>query len=65
MEGGKKKKKKKKTLKGGNKGRARICHEIREKKGILTSVVKKFNRVVPSTETVCLETIQSGKTATT
>lgn len=46
-----------------NKGRARIRRKIREEKGILTSVVEKYNRVVPSTETLCLETILSGETA--
>lgn len=45
----------------GNKGRARIRRKIREK-GILTSVEEKYNRMVPSTETVCLETILSGET---
>ncbi|XP_041825293.1 uncharacterized protein LOC121629654 [Melanotaenia boesemani] len=46
----------------GNKGRARVRRNIREEKGILTSVVEKYNRMVPSTETVCLETILSGET---
>lgn len=46
----------------GNKGRARIRRKIREEKGILTSVVEKHNRMAPSTETVCLETILSGET---
>ncbi|XP_051997376.1 uncharacterized protein LOC127654291 [Xyrauchen texanus] len=47
----------------GNKGRARIRRKIREEKGILTSVVEKYNRMVPITETLCLETILSGETA--
>ncbi|XP_036935335.1 uncharacterized protein LOC119008777 [Acanthopagrus latus] len=46
-----------------NKGRARIRRKIREEKGILTSVVEKYNRVVPSTETLCMETILSRETA--
>lgn len=47
----------------GNKGRARIRRKIREEKGILTSVIEKYNRMVPNTETLCLETILSGETA--
>ncbi|KAJ8379389.1 hypothetical protein SKAU_G00001670 [Synaphobranchus kaupii] len=47
----------------GNKGRDRIRCKIREEKRILTSVVEKYNRMVPSTETLCLETILSGETA--
>ncbi|XP_067246855.1 uncharacterized protein [Chanodichthys erythropterus] len=47
----------------GNKGRARIRRKIREEKGILTSVVEKYNRMVPSTESLCMETILSGETA--
>ncbi|GAA6096742.1 uncharacterized protein LOC124379646 isoform X1, partial [Tachysurus ichikawai] len=47
----------------GNKGRARIRRKIREEKGILTSVVEKYNIMVPKTETLCLETILSGETA--
>ncbi|XP_039513391.1 uncharacterized protein LOC120468845 isoform X2 [Pimephales promelas] len=47
----------------GNKGRARIRRKIREEKGILTSVVEKYNRMVPITETLCLDTILSGETA--
>ncbi|CAM4703719.1 unnamed protein product [Leuciscus chuanchicus] len=47
----------------GNKGRARIRRKIREEKGHLTSVVEKYNRMVPITETLCLETILSGETA--
>ncbi|KAI5619627.1 hypothetical protein C0J50_20806 [Silurus asotus] len=43
----------------GNKGRARIRRKIREEKGILTSVVEKYNIMVPKTETLCLETILS------
>ncbi|XP_067222561.1 uncharacterized protein [Chanodichthys erythropterus] len=43
----------------GNKGRARIRRKIREEKGILTSVVEKYNRMVPSTESLCMETILS------
>ncbi|XP_030253197.1 uncharacterized protein LOC115569309 [Sparus aurata] len=46
-----------------SKGHARILRKIREEKGILTSVVEKYNRVVPSTETLCLETILCGETA--
>lgn len=46
-----------------NKGHARIRRKIREEKGILTSVVEKYNRVVPSTETLCMETILSRETA--
>ncbi|XP_058638228.1 uncharacterized protein LOC131544180 [Onychostoma macrolepis] len=42
----------------GNKGRARIRRKIREEKGILTSVVEKYNRMVPNTETIL-----SGETA--
>lgn len=47
----------------GNKGRARIRRKIREEKSILTSVVEKYNRMVPSTESLCMETILSGETA--
>ncbi|XP_056328705.1 uncharacterized protein LOC130241019 [Danio aesculapii] len=47
----------------GNKGRARIRRKIREEKAILTSVVEKYNRMVPNTDTLCLETILSGETA--
>ncbi|XP_026104409.1 uncharacterized protein LOC113075981 [Carassius auratus] len=47
----------------GNKGRARIRRKIREEKGTLTSIVEKYNRMVPNTETLCLETILSGETA--
>ncbi|RXN03281.1 ATP-binding cassette sub-family D member 3 [Labeo rohita] len=47
----------------GNKGRARIRRKIREEKGILTSLVETYNRMVPNTETLCLETILSGETA--
>ncbi|KAK2836774.1 hypothetical protein Q7C36_014643 [Tachysurus vachellii] len=47
----------------GNKGRARIRRKIREEKGILTSVLEKYNIMVPKTETLCLETILSGETA--
>ncbi|KAG1924835.1 hypothetical protein F2P79_025903 [Pimephales promelas] len=47
----------------GNKGRARIRRKIREEKGILTSVVEKYNRMFPITETLCLDTILSGETA--
>ncbi|XP_058629933.1 uncharacterized protein LOC131539383 [Onychostoma macrolepis] len=47
----------------GNKGRARIRRKIREEKGILTSVVEKYNRMVPNTESLCLETVLSGETA--
>ncbi|KAL1249433.1 hypothetical protein QQF64_020438 [Cirrhinus molitorella] len=47
----------------GNKGRARMRRKIREEKGILTSVVEKYNKIVPNTETLCLETILSGDTA--
>ncbi len=47
----------------GNKGRARIRRKIREEKGILTSVIEKYNRMVPNTETLCLETVLSGETA--
>lgn len=47
----------------GNKGRARIRRKIREEKGILTSVVEKYNGMVPNTDTLCLETILSGDTA--
>lgn len=47
----------------GNKGRARIRRKIREEKGILTSVVEKYNRMIPNTETLCMETILSGETA--
>nr|XP_043874407.1 uncharacterized protein LOC122764146 [Solea senegalensis]XP_043874408.1 uncharacterized protein LOC122764146 [Solea senegalensis] len=47
----------------GNKGRARIRRKIREEKGILTSVVEKYNKIVPSTESLCMETIVSGETA--
>ncbi|KAI5101618.1 hypothetical protein C0J45_8821 [Silurus meridionalis] len=43
----------------GNKGRARVRRKIREEKGILTSLVEKYNIIVPKTETLCLETILS------
>lgn len=45
-----------------NKGRARIRRKIREEKGTLTSVVEEYNRMVPPTETLCLETILSQET---
>ena len=45
----------------GNKGRARIRRKIREEKGLLSSVVEQYNRMVPSSENVCLETILSGE----
>ncbi|KAF4095257.1 hypothetical protein G5714_024335 [Onychostoma macrolepis] len=48
----------------GNKGRARIRRRIREEKGILTSVVEKYNRMVPNTETLCLKTILSESHST-
>ncbi|KAF4101569.1 hypothetical protein G5714_018001 [Onychostoma macrolepis] len=48
----------------GNKGRARIRRKIREEKGILTSVVEKYNRMVPNTEILCLETILSESHST-
>ncbi|KAI9523548.1 hypothetical protein NQZ68_026490 [Dissostichus eleginoides] len=43
----------------GNKARARIRCKIRKEKEILTSVVESYNRMVPSTETLCLENILS------
>ncbi|KAI9537958.1 hypothetical protein NQZ68_019297 [Dissostichus eleginoides] len=43
----------------GNKARARIRCKIRKEKEILTSVVASYNRMVPSTETLCLENILS------
>lgn len=46
----------------GNKARAKIHHKIREEKGILTSAVEKYNRMVPDKETLCLEEILSGDT---
>ncbi len=45
-----------------NKSRARVCRKIRER-GILTSFVEIYNRMFPSTESLCLETILSGETA--
>ncbi|KAF3856940.1 hypothetical protein F7725_017663 [Dissostichus mawsoni] len=42
----------------GSKGRARIRRKIRTEKGILTSVVESYNRMVVSTETIL-----SGETA--
>ncbi|KAL3976490.1 alpha-2-macroglobulin-like protein [Sarotherodon galilaeus] len=47
----------------GNKARAKIRRKIREEKGILTSAVEKYNRMVPDKETLCLEEILSGDTA--
>ncbi|XP_073672422.1 uncharacterized protein [Paramisgurnus dabryanus] len=47
----------------GSKGRARFRRKIREEKGTLASFVEKYNQMVPSTETLCLETILSGETA--
>ena len=47
----------------GSKGRAKIRRKMREEKGILTSVVERYNVMVPSTETLCLESILSGETA--
>lgn len=47
----------------GNKGHARIHRKIREEKGILTSVVEKYNKMVLNTETLCSETMLSGETA--
>lgn len=46
-----------------NKGRAKIRCKIRKERGILTSFVEKYNRMVPSTESLCLETILSEDTA--
>ncbi|KAF4119224.1 hypothetical protein G5714_001275 [Onychostoma macrolepis] len=46
----------------GNKGRARIRRKIREEKGILTSVVEKYNRMVPNTETILSESHSTIKT---
>ncbi|KAI9520580.1 hypothetical protein NQZ68_015119 [Dissostichus eleginoides] len=43
----------------GNKARARIRCKIRKEKEILTLVVENYNRMVPSTETLCLENILS------
>ncbi|KAF3837862.1 hypothetical protein F7725_009630, partial [Dissostichus mawsoni] len=43
----------------GNKAHARIRCKIRKEKEILTSVVESYNRMVPSTETLCLENILS------
>ncbi|KAI9514142.1 hypothetical protein NQZ68_035606 [Dissostichus eleginoides] len=43
----------------GNKAHARI----RKEKEILTSVVESYNRMVPSTETLCLENILSEENA--
>ncbi|CAI5637151.1 unnamed protein product [Oreochromis niloticus] len=40
-----------------------IRRKIREEKGILTSAVEKYNRMVPDKETLCLEEILSGDTA--
>ncbi|XP_039478344.1 uncharacterized protein LOC120443547 [Oreochromis aureus] len=47
----------------GNKARAKIRRKIREEKGILTSAVEKYNRMVPDKETLCLEEILSGDTS--
>ncbi|XP_030596124.1 uncharacterized protein LOC115787509 isoform X2 [Archocentrus centrarchus] len=47
----------------GNKARAKIRRKIREEKGILTSAVEKYNRMVPDTETLHLEEILSGDKA--
>ena len=46
-----------------NKGRARTRRKIREEKGILTAAVQQYNGMVPSTETLCFETILSEETA--
>ncbi|CAL8406585.1 unnamed protein product [Arctogadus glacialis] len=46
-----------------NKGRARIRRKIRDERGFLSSVVEKYNRMVPTTETLCFENILSGETA--
>ncbi|KAI4799985.1 hypothetical protein KUCAC02_016523 [Chaenocephalus aceratus] len=47
----------------GNKARARIRGKIRKEKEILTSVVESYNRMAPSTETLCLENILSEENA--
>ncbi|KAJ4932732.1 hypothetical protein JOQ06_011147 [Pogonophryne albipinna] len=47
----------------GNKARARIRCKIRKEKEILTSVVESYNRMAPSTETLCLENILSEENA--
>ena len=46
-----------------NKGRAKIRSKIRKEKGILTSLIDRYNEMVPSTESLCLETILSEDAA--
>lgn len=46
----------------GSKGRARIRRKIREEKAILSSVVEKYNSMVPDTERVIFDIILSDET---
>ena len=47
----------------GSKARARILRKLRKEKDILANVVEQYNRVVPSEEALCMETILSRDTA--
>ncbi|XDV21836.1 hypothetical protein PO909_026856 [Leuciscus waleckii] len=46
----------------GSKGRARIRRKIREEKAILSSVVEKYNSMVPDTERIVFDNILSDET---
>lgn len=46
----------------GSKGRARIRRKIREEKAILSSVVEKYNSMVPDTERIAFDIILSDET---
>lgn len=46
----------------GSKGRARIRRKIREEKAILSSVVEKYNSMVPDTERIVFDIILSDET---
>ncbi|XP_059367594.1 uncharacterized protein LOC132106020 isoform X1 [Carassius carassius] len=46
----------------GSKGRARIRCKIREEKAILSSVVEKYNSMVPDTERIAFDIILSDET---
>ena len=45
--------------KDGNKGLARTRRKIRGEKKMLSSVLEEYNRMVPSTDALCMETILS------
>ena len=47
----------------GNKARAKLRSKIRRETEILTSVVERYNAMVPGTESLCMDTILSVDTA--